>query len=168
MGKESAGILPYRKSRGQIEVFLVHPGGPFWARKDRGAWSIPKGEFEGGEDPLEAAKREFAEETGMEVVGPVMPLGSVRQKGGKVVHAWAVEADLDPSRLQSNTFTMEWPPHSGRMREFPEVDRAGWFDIPEAQDKVHAGQVELIRRLVAELNKGTRDPIDPPRSMDPS
>nr|ART40972.1 L173 [uncultured bacterium] len=148
--KASAGLLVYRR-RDQLEVFLVHPGGPFWAKKDGGAWSIPKGEFEEGEDALQAAKREFAEETGFSVDGEVRPLAPVKQRGGKIVHAWAVEADCDPSRIQSNLFSMEWPPKSGRMQEFPEVDRAQWFTIPEARKRILASQVGFIDQLVVTL-----------------
>ncbi len=128
-------------------MFLVHPGGPFWAKKDLGAWSIPKGEPSSGEDLLAAAKREFHEETGLAVGGVFRGLAPVRQPGGKIVHAWAVEGDCDAATVASNSFTMEWPPHSGRMRQFPEVDRAGWFDLAAAAGKITKGQVDFIDQL---------------------
>jgi predicted NUDIX family NTP pyrophosphohydrolase len=151
MAKRSAGLLLYRESRGVPEVLLVHPGGPFWARKDDGAWSIPKGEFEGDEAPLAAARREFAEETGATVDGDFIELSPVRLPSGKIVHAWAVRADFDPARLRSNTFTMEWPPKSGQLREFPEVDRAAWFTLDRARAKIHPGQRPLLDQLDALL-----------------
>src|SRR4029450_6276568 len=126
-GKQSAGLLLHRHSQDVCQVFLVHPGGPFWKAKDLGAWSIPKGEFELGEDPLQAAKREFTEETGLRVAGNIATLAPVKQAGGKVVHAFAVEADCDPAAIKSNTFSLEWPPRPGRVRQFPAVDRAGWL-----------------------------------------
>ena len=147
MPKESAGLLLYRRFRGPIEVFLVHPGGPFWAKKDAGSWSIPKGEIEPGEDALEAAKREFQEETGHTPVGTFQPLDPIRQKGGKIVYAWAAQCDLDSSAVKSNTFSMEWPPRSGKMQEFPEIDRAGWFEIAEARHKILKGQLGLLEQL---------------------
>ena len=149
MAKRSAGILLYRHTRAGPEVLLVHPGGPLWARKDEGAWSIPKGEPDPGEAPRDCALREFAEELG----SPAPPaealreLGDVRQKGGKVVTAWAAEGDLDPETIRSVTFTMVWPPRSGVEREFPEVDRAGWFALPEARRKLNPAQAELLDRL---------------------
>jgi predicted NUDIX family NTP pyrophosphohydrolase len=146
----SAGVLVYRR-RSRLEVLLVHPGGPFWAKKDDGAWSIPKGEFAEGEDPLTAARRELAEETGLVVDRELRPLGSVKQAGGKVVHAWALEGDLDASAIRSNTFSMEWPPRSGRMQQFPEVDRAAWFSIDEARVKLLKGQLPLLDALVAAI-----------------
>jgi predicted NUDIX family NTP pyrophosphohydrolase len=150
-GKTSAGILLYRFRRSAPEVFLVHPGGPYWANKDAGAWSIPKGELEANDDPLAAARREFEEETGRPVAGDFLALTPQRQKGGKVVHAWAVEGDIDAATIVSNTFTIEWPPRSGVRRTFPEVDRAAWFDIATAREKILAGQQpfldELERRL---------------------
>jgi predicted NUDIX family NTP pyrophosphohydrolase len=142
----SAGILVYRR-RSRVEVLLVHPGGPFWAKKDDGAWSIPKGEFAEGEDPADAARRELAEETGLVVAGELRPLGRVTQAGGKVVHAWAVEADVDAAAIRSNTFSMEWPPRSGRMQQFPEVDRAAWFSIDEARVKLLPAQRAFLDRL---------------------
>jgi predicted NUDIX family NTP pyrophosphohydrolase len=144
----SAGVLVYRR-RSRLEVLLVHPGGPFWAKKDDGAWSIPKGEFAEGEDPAGVARRELAEETGFVAQGELRPLGSVTQAGGKVVHAWALEGDLDASAIRSNTFSMEWPPRSGRMQQFPEVDRAAWFGIDEARAKLLKGQLPLLDALLA-------------------
>ncbi len=146
--KTSAGLLLYRVRGDQLEVFLVHPGGPFWAKKDAGAWSIPKGELGEGEEPLQAAIREFREETGFTVSGDFHPLRSIRQAGGKVVHAWAVEGDCDPAELRSNTFSMIWPPKSGRMQDFPEVDRAAWFEIAEAKERILAGQVGFLDELL--------------------
>ena len=151
--KTSAGLLLYRRRGDDWEVFLVHPGGPFWAKKDAGAWSLPKGEFEGGEDPLQAAKREFTEETGCAIDGEFRPLESLKQRGGKVVHAWAVESDCDASQIRSNLFSIEWPPKSGRMQEFPEVDRAQWFNIPEARKRINAGQLGFLDQLVAALEQ---------------
>jgi predicted NUDIX family NTP pyrophosphohydrolase len=149
MPKSSAGILLYRVRAGEPEVLLVHPGGPFWARKDRGAWSIPKGEYEEGDDPRAAALREFEEETGRPLdAGELAALGKIKQRGGKVVTAWAAEGDLDPAAITSNTFELEWPPRSGRMREFPEVDSAQWFALPEARTKILPAQEELLDRLV--------------------
>jgi predicted NUDIX family NTP pyrophosphohydrolase len=147
----SAGILLHRKRDGEIEVLLVHPGGPFWAKRDRGAWSIPKGEYGEGEEPRACALRELREELGTDLeLDPeeLIELGSVRQKGGKVVECWAAEADFDPARLRSNTFSVEWPPRSGMQREFPEVDRAEWFAPGEAREKIVAAQAELIDRLL--------------------
>ena len=147
MPKQSSGILLYRRKRGQIEVFLVHPGGPFWSKRDSGAWSIPKGEYAEGEDPLAAAKREFREETSFAILGKFEPLLPVKQKGGKVVHAWAVEGDCDASAIKSNTFSMEWPPHSGKQQNFPEVDRAAWFTVALAKENIVPAQVGLIEQL---------------------
>lgn len=147
MPKQSAGLLMFRVQRGQVEVFLAHMGGPFWARKDQGAWSIPKGEFAEGEEPLAAAQREFAEETGCRAPGPFIPLTAITQRGGKRVHAWAVEGDCDPAELRSNTFSIEWPPKSGRQQEFPEVDRAAWFPVVVALEKILPAQRELIVEL---------------------
>jgi predicted NUDIX family NTP pyrophosphohydrolase len=154
MPKTSAGFLVFRRRPNGLEVLLLHPGGPVWARKDEGAWSIPKGEVGEGEDLLAAARREFAEETGREITGDLLPLRPVRQHAGKIVHAWAVEADLDPATLRSITFSMEWPPRSGRQREFPEVDRAGWFAVPVARQKILAGQVPLLDQLEKALGAG--------------
>src|ERR1700741_3950776 len=136
----SSGIVLFRRREDLVEVLLVHPGGPFWAKKDAGAWSIPKGEFDSDEDPLQAAKREFEEESGFAPQGEFLPLGEARQAGGKVVTAWAVEDDCDASALKSNTFSMEWPPRSGRMAQFPEVDRWAWLFVEEAAEKILAGQ----------------------------
>ena len=149
MPKLSAGLLVYRRSDSGIEVLLVHPGGPYWAKRDDGAWSLPKGEYEPDEDPLEAAVREFEEELGSEPPdrADAVSLGQLRQPSGKVVSAWALEGDLDVSEIRSNTFEMVWPPRSGRSREFPEVDRAGWFDLPAARRKLLPGQVGFVDRL---------------------
>ena len=149
MARRSAGIVLYRSGAAGIEVLLVHPGGPFWAKKDAGAWSIPKGEYEDGEDPLACALREFEEETGTRLADDdVVELGSVRQKSGKQVTAWAVAGDLDPATVRSNTFVMEWPPRSGRQAEFPEIDRAEWFALDAAREKLVSAQGELLERLV--------------------
>lgn len=147
MAKQSAGILLYQLREGQPEVFLVHPGGPFWAKKDLGAWSIPKGEFDDREIALDAARREFQEETGVAVSGELIELGSRRQPGGKIVHAWAAEGDCDPASLTSNTFPLEWPPRSGKIQQFPEVDRGEWFDLDTARSKLNAGQVGFLDDL---------------------
>jgi predicted NUDIX family NTP pyrophosphohydrolase len=142
----SAGLLLYRRSKG-LEVLLAHPGGPYWRNKDDGAWTIPKGEILEGEDPYEAAIREFAEETGYSAGGQALSLGSLRQAGGKRVHAWAVESDWDPATLISNSFRLEWPPRSGRTEQFPEIDRTAWFDIPAAYTKILKSQSEFLTRL---------------------
>jgi predicted NUDIX family NTP pyrophosphohydrolase len=175
MPKRSAGILLYRRApetaqagaharavvrdstsaqtravvlhASEVEVLLVHPGGPLWAKKDLGAWSIPKGEYPADEDPLAAAKRELEEETGFRVEGNFVTLGEITQRSGKIVVAWALEADFDPANLRSNTFSMEWPPRSGRQAEFPEVDRAAWFSIAEAREKILPGQLPFLDRL---------------------
>jgi predicted NUDIX family NTP pyrophosphohydrolase len=151
--KVSAGILLYRLSTNGPEVFLVHPGGPFWAKRDLGAWSIPKGEVDGDEDMLEAAKREFGEETGAQIEGDFIELTPLRQPSGKVVHAWAVEGEIDASSISSNTFSIEWPPHSGTSRAFPEVDRAEWFTLAEARDKLLPGQRPLLDELIQKTSK---------------
>jgi predicted NUDIX family NTP pyrophosphohydrolase len=144
----SAGILLHRRRNGALEVLLVHPGGPFWARRDVGAWSVPKGEYEPAEDALAAARREFAEELGASPPdGPVHDLGEVRQKSGKLVRVWALEGDLDVSQVTSNTFELEWPPRSGKTIEVPEVDRAEWFVLPVAREKINPAQVALLERL---------------------
>jgi predicted NUDIX family NTP pyrophosphohydrolase len=149
--KRSAGILMYRRPGAGLEVLLVHPGGPFWSRKDLGAWSIPKGEYAEGEDPLTVARREFAEELGGEPAGEFWELGELVQPSRKVVTAWAVEGDFHVAGLKSNTFELEWPPRSGRKAQFPEVDRAEWFLIPEARTKILPGQREFIDRLMARV-----------------
>ena len=152
MAKQSAGILLYRRRAGAPEVLLVHPGGPFWAKKDLGAWSIPKGEYGEGEDPRACALREFEEELGTPPPGDALiELGTVKQTGGKLVTAWALEGDLDPVGVRSNTFTLEWPPRSGVMREFPEVDRAEWFPPAEARRKINPAQVAFLERLLEAL-----------------
>jgi predicted NUDIX family NTP pyrophosphohydrolase len=143
----SAGLLLYRRTPIGLEVFLAHPGGPFWARRDAGAWTIPKGLVEAGEDELAAALREFEEETSSKPAGECVDLGTIRQKGGKVVHAYACEGDMDPSEVRSNLVRMEWPRGSGRMLEFPEIDRCGWFDLATARTKINEAQVELLDRL---------------------
>jgi predicted NUDIX family NTP pyrophosphohydrolase len=156
--KLSAGILLYRRRGAGIEVLLVHPGGPFWTKKDDGAWSIPKGEYAAGEDPLAAAKREFEEETGasMDAVGrgDFLALSPVKQAGGKTVSAWGVEGDFDPALLRSNVFEMEWPPKSGRKKEFPETDRAGWFSPEDARRKLLQGQTPLLDELLTRVASG--------------
>jgi predicted NUDIX family NTP pyrophosphohydrolase len=160
-GANSAGILLYRRRGEVLEIFLVHPGGPYWARKDEGAWSIPKGECAPGEDPLAAAQREFTEETGFAAGGPFVPLSPVRGAGGKVICAWAAMGELDPAQLHSNSFVLEWPPKSGTMREFPEVDRGAWFSIADARIKLGAGQRPLLDQLAEIVTHA-------PRLHDPS
>jgi predicted NUDIX family NTP pyrophosphohydrolase len=152
MAGRSAGLLLYRIGDGGPELLLVHPGGPFWARKDAGVWSLPKGEYEDGDDPRAAAVREFEEETGTAPpAGELIELGSVTQKNGKRVIAWAAEGDLDAGAIRSNTFTMEWPPRSGRRQEFPEVDRAGWFGPDAARQKLNPAQAAFVDRLIERL-----------------
>lgn len=157
MAKHSAGILLYRKRAGGLQVFLVHPGGPFWKNKDEGAWSIPKGEFEENEEALAAAKREFQEETGFTADGEFLPLQPLRQPGGKVVHAWAQEADLDAGAVRSNSFSLEWPRGSGRIAQFPEIDRAEWFPIAAARRKMLKGQRPLLEQLQRTVLAGSPD-----------
>jgi predicted NUDIX family NTP pyrophosphohydrolase len=151
MPATSAGLLMYRMRNGELQVLLVHPGGPFWAKKDAGAWTLPKGEVAPAEDPLDAAVREFEEETGLAPAGPFIELGKIKQKGGKLVHGWAFESDCDPTALRSNTFTMEWPPRSGQTRAFPEVDRAAFYTLAEAREKINPAQDELLDRLAQHL-----------------
>ncbi|MBS1617279.1 MAG: NUDIX domain-containing protein [Bacteroidetes bacterium] len=147
MAKQSAGLLPYRRVGSQIEVLLVHPGGPFWQKKDAGAWSIVKGELNEDEDTLAAAQREFLEETGITPVGEMLPLSPVRQKNGKIVYAWAIAMDVDTTQVRSNRISIEWPPRSGRMIDIPEIDRAEWFDIATAREKIIPAQIALLEEL---------------------
>ncbi len=151
MSSHSAGILLFKYVDDDLCVMLVHPGGPFWAGKDAGAWSIPKGLFDSNEEPLAAARREFREETGFDAWGELIALGSLKQPSGKVIHAWAVEQDVDASKIVSNIFTLEWPKHSGRIREFPEINRGQWFDIPEARIRIQKGQSGFIDALIEKL-----------------
>ncbi len=153
MAKDTAGILMFRRRGDAVEVLLAHPGGPFWRKKDDGAWTIPKGLPEAGEEFLAAAIREFHEETGFTAHAPFLPLGAFKQPGGKTVHAWASEGDCDPTALSSNTFTMEWPPKSGKRAEFPEVDRAGWFRVDEARRKILKGQAAILDALLRQLGR---------------
>jgi predicted NUDIX family NTP pyrophosphohydrolase len=157
--KRTAGILMYRLRDHTIEVFLVHPGGPYWAKKDAGAWSIPKGEIDENEDFLDAARREFQEETGLAIDGDFMALTPVKQTGGKVVHAWAVEGDCNAEVIKSNTFSMEWPPRSGHRKEFPEVDQARWFSLEIAKEKILTAQVKLLEEMERMIT-----PADPAKS----
>jgi predicted NUDIX family NTP pyrophosphohydrolase len=150
-------MVVFRHRPRGLEFLLVHPGGPYWAKKDDGAWSVPKGEYGEGEDALDVARRELEEETGLSAEGPFVPLTPVRQRGGKVVSAWGVEGELDPDALRSNTFTMEWPPRSGRLREFPEVDRAGWFTLEEARVKLNGAQVPLLEELARKIGGSAGD-----------
>ena len=149
--KQSAGILLYRSTDSEPEVFLVHPGGPFWKNKDEGAWTIPKGEFDDSEDPLLAAIREFKEETGFNIKGEFIPLGSIQQKAGKTVYAWAIAGDIDETNIKSNFFEMEWPPKSGKKMSFPEIDKGGWFIPAEAQQKINATQSAFIDELLYKI-----------------
>ncbi len=163
MAKHSAGLLVYRPSSQGVEVLLVHPGGPFWAKKDAGVWSIPKGEFEEGEDPLTAARREFREETGQPAPsGEAVELGSVKLSSGKVIRAWAIEGDVDISNFISNTFTMEWPPKSGQQQEFPENDRGAWVLLATAKEKLNKAQTVFIDRLAAHLKLEISEPAPKP------
>lgn len=154
--RKSAGLLVYRKNKAAIEIFLVHPGGPFWKGKDKGAWSIPKGEFEDDEEPLAAAKREFKEETGQEVNGDFIELRPIKQKSGKLVYAWAVEAEVDADTIVSNTFQLEYPAKSGKWITIPEVDKASWLSIEEAKEKINPAQADLIDDLLTKLNVNTK------------
>lgn len=155
MPQRSAGILMWNREDGVLRVLLVHPGGPFWARKDAGAWTIPKGEFTAGEEPLAAARREFFEELGCDLdnepAAAFAPLGEIKQKAGKIVTAFALEGEFDAAAIRSNTFEIEWPPKSGRRKSFPEVDRAAWFTLDEARKKINPAQVELLERFAASL-----------------
>lgn len=155
MAKRSAGLLMYRWRGGDLEVFLVHPGGPFWAKKDHGSWSVPKGEYEDGEEALEAARREFSEETGFAANGHFLSLGEVTQSGGKLVSVWAVEGDCNPAKMVSNYCRIEWPPRSGRMIEIPEADRGAWFDVAEAKARILKAQLPFLDRLVAVATEGS-------------
>ena len=148
--KQSSGLLVYRETDAGLEIFLVHPGGPLYAKRDEGVWSIPKGEFD-GEDPLTAARREFEEETGQRIAGDFFELKPIKQKGGKIVYAWAVEADIDADAIESNTFEMEWPPRSGKTAQFPEIDRAAWFDPETAKQKINPAQAALITELMTRV-----------------
>ncbi|HKQ88324.1 MAG TPA: NUDIX domain-containing protein [Candidatus Acidoferrales bacterium] len=156
MAKTSAGLILYRMQHDKLEVLLVHPGGPFWRSKDEGAWFIAKGELDAGEEPLAGAKREFEEETGLKPEGEFLALGSVKQKSGKTIYAWAFEGDCDPSALKSNTFTIEWPPKSGRQGEFPEIDQAGFFSVAQAKVKMHPAEFPLVLRLQELLRSSER------------
>lgn len=158
MTKQSAGLLMYRKRGETLQVLLVHPGGPFWDKKDIGSWSMPKGEFSQDEDALKAARREFEEETGFLPTGNFIRVGAIKQPSGKLIHAWAFEGDLDAKKIKSNTFSVEWPPQSGKQQEFPEVDRAEWFTIETAREKIIKGQVEFLDELLRVLES------DPPEA----
>lgn len=153
MPQISAGLLLYKREQSELQVLLVHPGGPFFRNKDAGAWTIPKGEVQPGEDLLTTARREFAEEIGMNPSGDCLLLTPIKQKGGKVVHAWAIEGDFNPSELRSNTFQLEWPPKSGKLVEFPEVDRAAWFTASAAKEKINAAQLRFIEELAEKLTR---------------
>ncbi|MGD2056795.1 MAG: NUDIX domain-containing protein [Gammaproteobacteria bacterium] len=153
MSVHSYGILLFRRAAAGWQVMLVHPGGPFWAGKDTGAWSIPKGLPEGDEPELETARREFREETGFEVDGEFLELGALRQPSGKTIHGWALEGDLDVGRIRSNPFTLEWPRHSGTLREYPEIDAGRWFSLAEAREKINRGQAAFLDRLLEQLGE---------------
>jgi predicted NUDIX family NTP pyrophosphohydrolase len=159
MPKLSAGLLMYRRRGRALEVFLAHPGGPFWKKKDDGGWSIPKGEYSEGESALDAARREFREETGFEPGTDFVSLGEIRQPSGKIISVWAFEGDCDPAALRSNTFSMEWPPKSGRTAEFPEIDRADWFSLDAARAKLLKGQLGFLDRLAAKLGEPTQQDL---------
>src|SRR5688572_18475233 len=161
MPRVSAGLLMYRRRGDTLEVLLVHPGGPFWENKDLGAWTIPKGEIHVGENEIDAAKREFQEETGIVPSGPYLPLGNIRQKSGKIVHAWAFEGDCDPTSITSNTFAMEWPVKSGMNHEFPEVDRAEFFPIDQARRKINPAQIALLDSLAGAIDRNSMSPESP-------
>ena len=164
MAKRSAGILLFRRRQGELEVFLVHPGGPFWVKKDLGAWTIPKGEYVEGEEPLAAALREFQEETGFPIEGPFLELGIIRQASGKLVSGWAVEGDCDPQALVSNLCEIEWPPRSHRMIEIPEVDRGDWFSLDEARKRILGTQIPFLDSLVEQCGAVALDRKDPARA----
>lgn len=151
MAKKSAGLIMYRFKDSGLQILLVHPGGPFWSKKDDASWSIPKGEYTDEEDPFDVAKREFNEETGYEANGHFIPLTPIKQPSKKIISAWAFEGDCDASNIKSNTFTMEWPPHSGKQAEFPEIDRAGWFPVPVAKKKLLKGQIGFIHQLIEKI-----------------
>ena len=155
MPRQSAGLLVYRERAGELEFFLVHPGGPLWQNKDAGVWSIPKGEFAADEEALDAARREFCEETGMAIEGEFVPLGSVKQRGGKIVYAWAVRGDFDATEIRSNTFELEWPPHSGRFVAFPEVDRGEWCSLSEAKEKIKPAQFDFVEQVARLVGRGS-------------
>ncbi|MGA7317690.1 MAG: NUDIX domain-containing protein [Silvibacterium sp.] len=155
MPKQSAGLLMYRLRDRRIEIFLVHPGGPFWAKNDLGAWSIPKGEYAEGENPLDGARREFTEETGFAAKGNFVDLGTVKQAGGKIVSVWAVEGDCDPAKLRSNMCLIEWPRRSGRKIEIPEVDRGAWFNVEEARERILKSQEPIVDLLLERLNSAS-------------
>lgn len=157
MPSKSAGIVAFRKKRRRIEVLLVHPGGPFWRNKDLGAWSIPKGEYDASDDPEDVARREFREELGIEMTEDLLPLGEIRQRGGKMVKAFAVEMDIDVENIQSNAFEIEWPPRSGRRQAFPEIDRAEWFDLAAARTKINEAQRTLLERLETIVADGAKE-----------
>jgi predicted NUDIX family NTP pyrophosphohydrolase len=160
MPKQSAGLLLYRHGKHGLQVFLVHPGGPFWSSRDLGAWSIPKGQYTDSEDPLAAARREFQEETGFTVDGEFVELGTIRQIGGKVVSAWALEGDCNPADLRSNLCQIKWPPRSGRMIDVPEVDRGEWFSLAEAHERILASQRPILDRLAEKFGKKSSAPAD--------
>ncbi|MDJ0956001.1 MAG: NUDIX domain-containing protein [Arenicellales bacterium] len=151
MSVRSAGLLLYRYAGSELQLLLVHPGGPFWAKRDAGAWSIPKGIYEQNEHPLQAAKREFKEETGYEVEGHFIDLGEIKQPSGKIIHAWAIEQDIDTANIVSNTFRLEWPRNSGNVKEYPEIDKGEWFKIDQARRKILKGQADFIEKLIEEI-----------------
>jgi predicted NUDIX family NTP pyrophosphohydrolase len=157
MPLHSAGLLLHRLRDGRLELFLAHPGGPYWAKKDDGVWSIPKGLIDPDEDPLAAARREFHEETGHVIDGEFIPLGELKQKGNKIVHAWAVAGDIDAESIRSNTYAVQWPPKSGQWRRYAEIDRAGWFGVADARRKILPGQAGFIDRLIELLDESTKD-----------
>jgi predicted NUDIX family NTP pyrophosphohydrolase len=168
MGKKastSAGLLLYRRTSGRLEIFLAHPGGPFWKKRDEGAWTIPKGIVEPGEEPIDAAVREFREETGIEPRGPYHPLGTIRQKAGKVVHAWAWEGDADARQIRSNMAKTEWPRGSGRWITYPEVDRCAWYGVGDAKRLMNQAQAEFVERLASEIGSNGRPTLNPEENV---